>query len=83
MIDSPGPPEGDDNMKLTQLEYLRAVTVEMEKTREEHQRYPESFETDCNACWSRRRNPQQAAAELVVNYGWLDMPVMVRQKKTK
>lgn len=70
-------------MKLTQLEYLRAVTVEMEKIRKDHQSYPERFESDCNACWSRRRNPQQAAAELIVNYGWLDVPIKVRQKKPK
>jgi hypothetical protein len=70
-------------MKLTQLEYLRAVIVEMEKIREIQQEYPTSFETDCNACWSRRRNPQQAAAELAVNYGWLDWVVKNRQKKAK
>jgi hypothetical protein len=64
-------------LKLTQLDYLRAVRAEMEKTREDHQSYLESFETDCNACWDRRRNPQQAATELVVIYGWLDIPVKI------
>jgi hypothetical protein len=68
-------------MNLTQLEFLRAVMAEMEKTREDYQAYPESFETDCNSCWSRRRNPQQAAAELIVNYGWLDRPVKISPKK--
>ena len=70
-----------DNMDMTQISYHKAVTTEMEKIRRDHQIYPVRFKSDCNACWLRQLNPQMAAAELVVNYGWLDRPVKIRQRE--
>jgi hypothetical protein len=70
-----------DNMDMTQISYHKAVTTEMEKIRRDHQIYPVRFKSDCNACWLRQLNPLMAAAELVVNYGWLDRPVKIRQRE--
>jgi hypothetical protein len=67
-------------MELTELSYCNAVKSEMRKIRKEHPEYPDSFKSDCKSRWLRQMNQQKAAAELIVNYGWLDRPVKTRRR---
>jgi hypothetical protein len=67
-------------MKLTELSYCNAVKSEMRKIRRDHPDYPDHFKSDCKSRWLRQMNHQKAAAELIVNYGWLDRPVKTRRR---
>lgn len=62
-------------MELTEIGYCKAVKSEMKKIRKDHPEYPDNFKFDCKSRWLRQMSQQKAAAELVVNYGWLDRPV--------
>jgi hypothetical protein len=67
-------------MELTELSYCNAVKSEMKKIRKDHPEYPDNFKADCKSRWLSQMSQQKAAAELIVNYGWLDRPVKTRKR---
>lgn len=70
-------------MNVTEDRYCNAIKLEMKKLRWIHPEYPESFQSDCNAYRLKKKSPEVAAAELCINYGWMDRPVKIRIRKKK